>query len=100
MNIMIKKVILGAIIAAGLLIPAGVLMATEANTNTNRIENRQQAIVRQQEQSADCTGECTMENRNSGERKGNGTCDGTGTRTMERLQDGSCENCDGTCVNK
>ena len=95
-----KKAILGTIIAAGLLIPAGALMATEVNTNTNRVENRQQTIVRQQEQSADCTGECTMENRNNGERKGNGTCDGTGTRTMQRLQDGSGENCDGTCINE
>lgn len=93
-----KKVILGAIVATGLLIPAGVLMATEANTN--RSENRQQAIVRQQEQQTDCTGDCTMENRNSGEKRGNGACDGTGTKTMKRLQDGSCENCDGTCVNE
>lgn len=95
-----KKLIIGAIIAAGLLIPAGAIMATEANTNNNRVENRQQAIVRQQEQQEDCTGECTMENRNNGERKGNGACDGTGTRTMQRLQDGSGENCDGTCINE
>ena len=98
-----KKVILGTIIATGLLIPAGVLMATEANTNSNRSENRQQAIVRQQEQQADCIGDCTAENRenrNNGEKRGNGACDGTGTRTMQRLQDGSGENCDGTCINE
>ncbi|KAF0092156.1 MAG: hypothetical protein FD141_340 [Fusobacteria bacterium] len=93
-----KKVILGTIIATGLLIPAGVLMATEANTYRN--DNRQQEVVRQQEQQADCTGDCTMENKNSGQKRGNGACDGTGTRTMQRLQDGSCENCDGTCINE
>ncbi len=93
-----KKLILGTIIAAGLLIPAGVLMATESNTNRN--ENRQQAVVRQQEQQTDCTGDCTMENSENGQKRGNGACDGTGTGTMQRVQDGSGENCDGTCINE
>ena len=103
-----KKVILGTIIAAGLLIPAGVLMATEANTN--RVENRQQAVARQEQNrntetecTGECDGECTMENnqnRNNGEKRGNGDCDSTGSRTMQRLQDGSGENCDGSCENE
>lgn len=95
----IKKVLLGTIIAAGLFIPAGLVMATEvANNETQNTQT-------------ECTGDCiggngacdgtgTREMKRlkdgSGENRGNGT----GTRTMQRLQDGTGENCDGTCVNE
>jgi len=94
-----KKILLGAIIGAGLLIPAGLVMATEVETN--EVQATQ----------TECTGDCEGSNGScdgtgtremkklqdgSGEESGNGT----GTREMKKLQDGSGENCDGTCVNE
>lgn len=95
----IKKLLLGAIIVGGLFIPAGLVMATEAETN--RVQNTQTECI------GDCIGgngacdgtgtrEMKRLQDGSGEKKGNGS----GTRTMQRLQDGSGENCDGTCVNE
>ncbi len=95
-----KRIILGAVITAGLLIPTGALMANEKNVPQN---NRPQQTCTELQNRVG-TENATQNRRGYNNNKINPTNrDNSSTkdqsRTRQMLQDGSGENCDGTCRN-
>lgn len=105
-----KKFAAAAIVAAGILVPSGLLMAANGTAVQERIRLQDPATeqqvqvqaqacpdvengiqtrerVRSQAESQDCTGTCTVD----------GAQDRVQDRTQQKLQDGTCDGtCDGT----